>query len=195
MASPKAAGPWGISVEELTEADLGPGARTQHELFTLVYRALAPAVLGYLQGRGVDDPEALAQDVFLSVLPRLDGITGGLAGLRTFVFSVAHARVVDHYRRTERRPRSVDYDPAEDARSVSSAEHEALVAAGQTDAELLIGRLKGDQREVIMLRIIGELTIEEVADVLGKSPGAVKQLQRRALKALRDHVSEEEWVQ
>ncbi|WP_245828058.1 RNA polymerase sigma factor [Sinomonas mesophila] len=181
-------------MEELSESDLGPGARTQHELFTLVYRALAPAVLGYFKGRGVDDPEALAQDVFLSVLPRLDGVTGGIAGLRTFVFSVAHARAVDYYRRTERRPRTVDYDPEEDDRRVSSAEHEALVAAGQTDAELLIGRLRGDQREVIMLRIVAELSIEEVADVLGKSPGAVKQLQRRALKALRDHVSEEEWV-
>ncbi|PJI51961.1 hypothetical protein CTI14_50625 [Methylobacterium radiotolerans] len=62
-------------------------------------------MIGYMSARGVDDPEALAQDVFVAVLPRLGSITGGAAGLKTLVFSVAHARVVDHYRRTERRPR------------------------------------------------------------------------------------------
>ncbi|GAB4098088.1 RNA polymerase sigma factor [Sinomonas halotolerans] len=180
--------------EALTDADLVPGARTDHELFTLVYRTLAPAVVGYLAGRGIDDPEALAQDVFLAVLPRVASIQGGAAGVRTFVFSVAHARVVDHYRRSERRPRTVDYDPLLDSREAGSAESEALVAAGQTDAELLIGRLAGDQRDVLMLRIVAELSIDEVAAVLKKTPGAVKQLQRRALKALREHVSEEEWI-
>ncbi|WP_255405485.1 RNA polymerase sigma factor [Sinomonas sp. R1AF57] len=181
-------------LEPITDADLAPGAWTEHELFTLVYRVLAPAVMGYLAGRGVDDPEALTQDVFVTVLPRLGSISGGASGLRSFVFSVAHARVVDHYRRHERRPRSVDYDPLLDGRLSSSAEHEALVATGNSDAELLIGKLKGDQREVLLLRIVGEMSIEEVASTLGKTPGAVKQLQRRALKALREHVSEEEWV-
>lgn len=180
--------------EPITDADLAPGARTEHELFTLVYRSLAPAVVGYATARGVDDPEALAQDVFLTVLPRIGTIEGGVNGLKTFVFSVAHARVVDHYRRHERRPRSIDYDPLFDTRRSHSAEHEALVATGQTDAEILIGRLRGDQKEVLMLRIVAELSIDEVARVLNKSPGAVKQLQRRALLALREHVSEEEWV-
>jgi RNA polymerase sigma-70 factor (ECF subfamily) len=181
-------------LESITDDDLAPGALTEHELFTLVYRSLAPAVIGYMSARGVDDPEALAQDVFVAVLPRLGAITGGAAGLKTLVFSVAHARVVDHYRRTERRPRIVDYDPLLDLRETASAEHDALLAAGQTDAEILIGRLKGDQKEVLTLRIVAELSIEEVASVLGKTPGAVKQLQRRALLALREHVVEEEWV-
>ena len=181
-------------LESIDDADLAPGARTEHELFTLVYRSLAPAVIGYVSARGVDDPEALAQDVFVTVLPRLGSIEGGVAGLKTFLFSVAHARVVDHYRRNERRPPTVDYDPLLDPRQTSSAEHDALVAAGETDAEILIGKLKGDQKEVLTLRIVAGLTVDEVATVLGKSPGAVKQLQRRALIALREHVSEEEWV-
>ncbi|BCT74671.1 hypothetical protein SCMU_05130 [Sinomonas cyclohexanicum] len=180
--------------EQITDADLEPGARTEHELFTLVYRSLAPAVVGYAAARGVEDPEALAQDVFVGVLPRLAGIDGGLRGLKTFVFSVAHARVVDYYRRHERRPVVIDYDPLLDTRQASSAEHEALETTGQTDAELLIGKLQGDQKEVLTLRIVAELSIEEVASALGKTPGAVKQLQRRALLALREHVSEEEWV-
>ncbi|MEA5455012.1 sigma-70 family RNA polymerase sigma factor [Sinomonas sp. JGH33] len=176
--------------EALTDEDLVPGAHPESELFARIYSALAPAVLGYFTARGVDDPEALMQDVFLSVLPRVGGITGGVAGLRTFVFSVAHARAVDYYRRIERRPRNVDYDPLLDTRAVPSAEAEALVRNGQTDAHLLIEALKPEQRDVLMLRIVGELSVEDVATVLGKTPGAVKQLQRRGLKALRELVSE-----
>jgi RNA polymerase sigma-70 factor (ECF subfamily) len=176
--------------DALTDHDLVAGVHAEPDLFARVYRALAPAVLGYFGARGVEDPEALMQDVFLSVLPRLGDITGGVAGLRTLLFSVAHARVVDYYRRVERRPQSVDYDPLLDMRAVPSAESEALVRNGQTDAHLLIGALKPEQRDVLMLRIVGELSIDDVATVLGKTPGAVKQLQRRGLKALREMVSE-----
>ena len=42
-----------------------------------------------------------------------------------------------------------------------------------------------DQRDVLLLRILGDLTVDQVADVLGKSAGAVKQLQRRGLEAIR----------
>lgn len=181
---------WGNVPDGLTDHDLVAGVHPEPDLFARVYRALAPAVIGYFGARGVDDPEALMQDVFLSVLPRIGEITGGVAGLRTFVFSVAHARAVDYYRRTERRPLNVDYDPLLDQREVPSAESEALVRTGQTDAHLLIGALRAEQRDVLMLRIVGELSIDDVATVLGKTPGAVKQLQRRGLKALREMVSE-----
>ena len=53
--------------------------------------------------------------------------------------------------------------------------------------------LAGDQREVLMLRIVGGLTVSEVAAVLHKSPGAVKALQRRGLAAIR-HLMEREVV-
>jgi len=56
-----------------------------------VYRALAPRVLGYLQGQGVEDPESLTDEVFIAVLPRLPEVRGGATGLRTLVFSVVAA--------------------------------------------------------------------------------------------------------
>ncbi len=49
----------------------------------------------------------------------------------------------------------------------------------------LCSRLAPDQREVVLLRVLGDLTVDQVAEVLGKSQGAVKQLQRRAFEALR----------
>jgi len=55
----------------------------------------------------------------------------------------------------------------------------------------LVGRLSPDQQSVLLLRIVGDLTVEEVARVVGKRRGAVKALQRRGLVALERELSNE----
>ena len=141
-----------------------------------VYRLLSPKVL---------DPEGLTNEVFLHVLRRLGGLVGGSAGLRTFVFSVAHARLVDDARRRSRRPAVHPYEPELDDRQAHSAEQAALSGVDAHHLDALLGRLNEDQRAVITLRILGDLTVEQTAEILGKSAGAVKQLQRRGLLVLR----------
>ena len=96
------------------------------EFFSRVYRTYASQVLGYLTARGVEDPEAVMQDVFLAVLPRLETVSGGVQGLRTFIFSVAHARMVDDHRRQSRAPAKLPFDADLDLREESSAEAQAL---------------------------------------------------------------------
>jgi RNA polymerase sigma factor (sigma-70 family) len=154
-------------------------------LFGAVYRTLSGAVLGYLKARGVDDPEAVTQDVFLAFYPKIGELTGGLQGAKSLVFSIAHARMVDYYRRVERRPDFTPYDPLQDSRSTASAEDHALGHAGGSAAYLLEG-LSEDHREVLALRVVADLSIEQVAGIMGKSQGAIKQLQRRALQNLKD---------
>lgn len=153
-----------------------------------LYRALAPGVLGYLQTRGAEDGEALCQEVFLQVFRRLGELHGGSAGLRTFVFSVAHARLVDEFRARARRPVLVAYEGDGDPRHAPSTEMEVIDGQAAARALDLLAGLRSDQRDVVALRIVAGLSIEETAQVLGKTPGAVKQLQRRGLIALRDHV-------
>ncbi len=153
-------------------------------LFGVVYRTFSGAVLGYLRARGVDDPEAVTQDVFLAFFPKIGELTGGLQGAKSLVFSIAHARMVDHYRRVERSPAFTPYDPLQDARSTASAEDHALGHAGGA-AGMLEG-LPNDHREVLALRVVADLSIEQVASIMGKSQGAIKQLQRRALQNLKD---------
>lgn len=155
-----------------------------------VYETLAPKVHGYLTARGASSPEDLTSEVFLTVLPKLAGITGGAAGLRTFTFSVAHARLVDDLRRRGRRAPDREYDPAADTRLSASAEDEALVAHQVQRVRAMLDHLAPEQRDVLVLRILGDLTVEQVAEALGKSTGAVKQLQRRGLTSLRRHVGE-----
>ena len=150
-----------------------------------VYTSLAPKVQGYLRSRGADDPEGLTNEVFVNVLQRLGGLVGGAAGLRTLVFSVAHARLVDDVRRRARRPAEHTYEPDLDHRLAPSAETDALASATGVELRRMLELLHEDQRSVITLRILGDLSIDETASVLGKSAGAVKQLQRRGLLSLR----------
>jgi RNA polymerase sigma-70 factor (ECF subfamily) len=150
-----------------------------------IYETLSPKVLGYLRGRGAEDPEGLTSEVFLQVFRRIAQVHGGVGGLRTFVFSVAHARLVDELRARARRPAVVPYDADDDERSSRSAEAEALDNDAPRRVYRMLDDLNADQRAVLVLRVIAELSIDETATALGKTPGAVKQLQRRGLLALR----------
>lgn len=151
----------------------------------VVYDELAPRVHGYLRARGVAEPEDVTSDVFLAVFPRLPSVTGGAAGLRTLVFSVAHARLVDDLRRQSRRLPTVEYDARTDARSAASSEDDALALIATEGVRKVLAELPQDQRDVLLLRLVDDLTVEQVASVIGRSAGAVKQLQRRGLVTLR----------
>lgn len=162
-------------------------AAQQGEAWALrvVYEELAPRVQAYLRGRGAGEPEDLTSDVFVAVLPRLASVTGGAAGLRTFTFSVAHARLVDDLRKRSRREPTTSYDADNDPRTTASAEEEGIVAVQTDQVRRMLDALVPDQRDVLTLRLLADLTVEQVAQALGKTPGAVKQLQRRGLIALR----------
>ena len=152
-------------------------------LFAAAYRTFAGPVQGYLKARGLDDPEAVTQDVFLAFYPRIGALTGGLAGAKSLIFSIAHARMVDHYRRLERRPQLTPYDPQQDGRTSPSAEDHAVELTG--GAAAMLEGLSDEHQEVLALRVVADLSIDQVAAIMGKSAGAIKQLQRRALQNLK----------
>ena len=170
---------------ELTDDDVHAAAQGDTDAVGRVYAALAAPVLGYLRAHGVDDAEAVTQDVFLALLPRLPIITGGAEGVRRLAFTIARARMIDASRARARRPGEISYDPSLDARTVPSAEDDAQRTLSLSRIQAVLATLPDEQREVLTLRIVADLSIEQVADIVGRSPGAVKQLQRRALIALR----------
>jgi RNA polymerase sigma-70 factor (ECF subfamily) len=152
---------------------------------TEVWRRYSPAVTGYLRGRGVGDPEDLTSEVFLQVFRRIHSFRGDESGLRTFVFSVAHARYVDERRRLARRGIDVEFVADDHGGAGDSAETEAIHQLATQRAVALIESLSPDQRDVLLLRIVADLSLEQTALVLGKKVGAVKSLQHRGLAALR----------
>lgn len=155
-----------------------------------LYTGLAPSVFGYLRAKGVDDAEAVTSDVFLSVFSQLARLHGGAAGLRKLTFSIAHARMVDEHRASSRRPATVAFDAQVDTRLVASAEDDAHAHLSTERVLGILAMLPTDQREVLSLRIVADLSVEQVAEIIGRSSGAVKQLQRRALVAVRQALAD-----
>ena len=153
--------------------------------FEVLYRDLAPAVTGYLRLHGAAEPDDLASETFIGVLTGLGGFRGDEDALRAWVFTIAHRRLVDDWRRRGRRPQVTDDDGPLAARAGGDTEDDALVRLGTDDVHRLCGLLPADQRAVLLLRILADLTVEQVAQVLGRSVGSVKALQRRGLASLR----------
>jgi RNA polymerase sigma-70 factor (ECF subfamily) len=142
-----------------------------------VYRAYAPGVLRYLRGQGVSDPEDVLGEVFLGVASSLPRFHGDEDQLRRWVFTLAHHRIIDDRRRRARRPLIADRELPERA---AAPEEEPI------DPELIaaLGQLTADQREVVLLRFVADLPIDVVAELTGRTAGAVRSLQHRAVAQL-----------
>lgn len=156
---------------------------------THIWVEYAPAVAAFLAARGSREPEDLTSEVFLAVFDRIRDFSGDVSSFRSFVFSVAYRRLVDELRMRSRRGETAEWSPENDPRRAPSAEEEASSRLGDERARALLDDLPPDQRDVMVLRIVADLTVEQVAEVLHKRPGAVKALQRRALENLRKKVA------
>lgn len=159
--------------------------------WTEIYHELAPVVLGYLRGQMAISAEDLTSEIFLQVVRDLDRFTGDEPSFRSWVFTIAHHRLIDDRRRAKRRP-SVAIEADELERHLTpaeSSEPDALEAVTTEELRGLLDVLSRDQRNVLLLRLVGGLTIPEIAEIVGKRPGAVKALQRRGLNTLRNELA------
>lgn len=150
-----------------------------------IYEDLAPSVAGYLRLRGADDPQGLTNEVFIGVLRGIAAFVGDEDDLRSWIFTIAHRRVIDDRRRRSVRPETAPFDPDRDDREAGDVEAEALVGIEDAWVRDVLTVLSDDQRDVILLRVLADLSVQRTAEILGKRPGAVKQLQRRGLLRLR----------
>jgi RNA polymerase sigma-70 factor (ECF subfamily) len=173
-----------------------PGARFDEVLtaaragaewaWSQIYADVAPKVVGYLRAHGAPEPEDAAGEVFLQMVRGLSGFEGGEREFRAWTFTIAHRRLVDTLRQRSRRPADATPEEVIQAAAGSGGDVPAQAEARIGDARVraAIDDLPPDQRSVVLLRIIGDLTIEEIARAVGKRPGAVKALQRRGLRRL-----------
>jgi RNA polymerase sigma-70 factor, ECF subfamily len=154
-----------------------------------IFTALAPVVTGYLRVQGSAEPEDLASEVFVAVLRNLRDFEGHETGFRSWVFTIAHRRLLDERRRQARRPPPEHLTEPADALAPELAAADDVEDAierslGAERVRTLCERLVPGQRDVLLLRLLGDLSIEQVAGTLGKTTGAVKALQRRGLLAI-----------
>jgi RNA polymerase sigma-70 factor (ECF subfamily) len=168
-----------------SEELVGAAARGDEAAIATLYRELQPQLLRYLRHHAGRFAEDIASEVWLGLAPQLAGFGGTGADLRALMFTIARRRVVDHYRHHGRRPSICSLDDSADradgidvaARAVENVTAQGAVAA-------LVRGLPDDQAEIVLLRVLGELDVAQVAQIVGKSAGAVRIAQHRALQHL-----------
>lgn len=159
------------------------------ELYTLT----SPRVLGYLRTQGIADHEDVAAEVFVSMVQGLGRFSGDEDAFRGWIFTIAQRRLIDERRRRGRRPEDpVGLDEMSDALGQASpAEREALARLQTSGLLEMIQSLTPDQRSVVYLRAVGDLSVPEIARALGKPESAVKALLRRATATLTRRMREQ----
>lgn len=157
--------------------------------WTRIYQELAGPVRGYLAGRGSPEPEDEAAETFLAIARSLHTFEGDEGAFRSWVFSIAHRRMIDAHRKAVRRPApTLEEDSLERfMRDLApSAEHEAERRRSAEEAAALLEGLTPDQREILLLRVVGDLSVRDTSRLAGKSESAVRVAQHRAIASLRE---------
>lgn len=163
--------------------------------FERLWHSLAPVVAGYLRLQGAVEPDDLTSEVFMSVFTGLECFEGDEDGFRSWVFTIAHRRLVDDWRRRGRRPSLADGGDDGGHRPVEApggdVEEEALRRLSEERVRRMCDRLAPDQRDVLLLRMVAGMSLDQTAEALGKTTIAVKALQHRGVAALRRHLERE----
>ena len=134
------------------------------------------------------DAEDLTTQTFLKMLEAIGRFRWQSVPFSAWLFRIAHNLAMDHFR-ARRRVQTEDEVPEPPGQEESSAEEQAMDSLGQAGMLALIERLSAEQRQVLTLKFLFGFANAEVAGILGKTEGAVKSLQHRALASLQKHVS------
>ncbi len=150
-----------------------------------LYRRHASLVLGYMRANGNRDAEDATADVFLSVIRGLKSFEGDSAAFRRWMMTIAHHRMIDGRRQATRRSVECAYD--EHVVELDAARSSISLNSMIIDEELVraLRTITAEQREVVGLRFIADLSLQDVAHITGRTETAIKALQRRGLAALR----------
>jgi RNA polymerase sigma-70 factor (ECF subfamily) len=172
-----------LAQQSVARTGAGDNRAALMQLFETHYDRVARFIA--LRIGSVDEAEDLASDVFVRALQAVDSYRDTGAPMEAWLFKIARNRVVDHLRDRGRRP-----PPArlEAAFAVGTRESPMdNLERGEEIQQLAqaMQHLSEAQRQVIALRFGAEMTSEQVAAILGKKPGAVREMQSAAISKLR----------
>ena len=177
---------WDTGVTTLDEALIK--ARAGDEAgFLVLWDALQPRLLRYLQVIGCDDVDDVAGETWLQAIRDLAAFKKDSADeFRAWLFTIARHRAIDAARSRQRfRDKVLAADPfAPTVTMANPVEDEALTQISTRRAVALVAQLPPDQAEVVALRVIAGLDTRDVARLLRKSPGAVRVALHRGLRTL-----------
>lgn len=155
--------------------------------FLPIYERYFPRIYAYCWRRvgNAQEAEDLVSHIFTSAMTNLSGYRGGLVA--AWLFRIAHNAVINHLRSAESRrlPLSLDLLP-----ETPAADHDPIERLIEAEAHArvrdLVAQLPAVQQDLLLLRVVGGLTAEEIGAVLGKRAGAIRVTLHRLLRHLQD---------
>ena len=151
---------------------------------SVLYREFHPPLLRYLRARERQLADDLASETWVAVAQRITAFDGDRSAFSAWLFTIARHRLADS-RRTSNRRRTDTVADISDNASDSPAEQTALDnLSAQAAVELIVRVLNSDQAEVIVLRVLGDLSVAQVARVMGRDVVWVGVTEHRALERL-----------
>lgn len=172
-----------LSEDEQLLADARHGSPAA---LTRIFDTYFQPVYGFIRLR-VDDPalaEDLSSEVFVRLVTAMRQRSGPRSSLRGWLFQVARNLINDHYRGRKGFAESALDDWLPDTQN-ADMELLAIRASSAEQTRRALHTLSPDQQEVLILRFAQNLSLQETADLMGKQVNAIKQLQFRAVQALR----------
>jgi RNA polymerase sigma factor (sigma-70 family) len=156
-----------------------------------LYTMFAPAVAGFFRLQRAPEPDDLTSEVFVGVLRSLPTFRGDETHFRSWVFTIAFRRLADARRAAGRRPLVLPLDDAPEQADATDVEADVDRLLATRRVRELCADLPPAQRDVLLLRLVARMTVDEIASVIGRSRAAVKALQRRGLAAVTGVVERE----
>jgi RNA polymerase sigma-70 factor (ECF subfamily) len=155
------------------------------EAFEELYLLHFDRIYGYLQMSvgNRHDAEDLTNQTFVKMIESIDRFEWRKVPISAWLFRIAHNLAMDHFR-SRRRWQPEEEPPEPPGSEARSAEEEAFHAIGQRSMLEMIEGLSDDQQQVLTLKFVFDFSNAEVGTILGKSEGAIKSLQHRALGTL-----------
>jgi RNA polymerase sigma-70 factor (ECF subfamily) len=183
---------WNRSLPTVGEVDLSQFNTDQASdakvTVGILYEKYYSRIVRYIYVRIGDQNEAenLGGDVFLKALGSFDSYRGHGEQIRGWLFRIAHNLMVDYLRRVSKQKHvSIDDMEMPGGSNVEEAVEKKLEVERLTHA---LRRLTPAQREVVGLRYFAGLSSKEVGKIMGKSSGAVREMQRAGVESLRKHM-------
>lgn len=163
--------------------------------FALLYDHYVDQVFAYVYHRvgHRQTAEDLVGDVFLRALRRISSFTWQGVDFGAWLMTIARNRVHDHFKSARFRLEATVEEVFDSPRTPAADDPEQAAISDDLTRQVheALRRLKGEQAEVLYLRFIQHLNVAETGAVMGKSEGAIKALQYRALRSLAKVVPEE----
>lgn len=148
----------------------------------------------YFKVSSKEEAEDLTSETFLKIWDYVNAESTDreIANPRALLYKIAHGLVVNFYRSSTRKNTvNIDDDVMQLADEKQDFVEEVALSQEIKQVEGYLKHLKNDYRDAVMLRYIEQFSISEIAKILNKTPGAIRTMLHRALKALREIIEEQ----